>query len=94
MRFEEEGDLEFQLGKMLNQGLNVQDNFNWGILEVVLVSGVNTIQHGLGFVPNGYILIYSEDEITLSAPSLTSWTTEQLLLTSSAASPKARLFVL
>ncbi|MEE8113335.1 MAG: hypothetical protein V3T23_03165 [Nitrososphaerales archaeon] len=88
-----DGDTEFQLAALLNQGLTVQDNFNWGILEVILASGVNTLQHGLGFIPSGYIMIYSEDPITLSAPSLTSWTKEQILLTSSAASPKVRLFV-
>lgn len=94
MNYEIDGDQEFQLDKILNQGLVVEDNFNWAILEVVLASGENTIQHGLGRVPNGYIVIFTEDAVTITGSSLSSWTTEQLLLTSSAASPKVRLFVL
>lgn len=94
MRYEKEGELEFQLDQILNQGLTVEDNFNWAILEVVLVSGENKIQHGLGHIPNGYIVIYKEDNTDINGSSLSSWTTEQLLLTSSAANPKVRLFVL
>ena len=94
MNYEIDGDLEFQLDKILNRGLVVEDNFNWAILEVVLVSGENTIQHGLGRVPNGYIVIYTDSAVTITGSSLSSWTIEQLFLTSSAASPKVRLFVL
>ena len=77
MRYDSEGDQEFQLDKLFNKGLTVQDNFNWGIVEFVAVSGVNTIQHGLGFIPNGYILLASEVELTLSDPDITQWTTEK-----------------
>ncbi len=60
MKYESEGDQELQLSKLLNRGLVVQDNFNWGIVETALVVGENTVQHGLGFVPSGYIVIYQE----------------------------------
>ena len=94
MRYDPEGDQEFQLDKLLNKGLTFQDNLDGALLEVVIVSGENTIQHGLGYIPSGYIIIYSENEATFSGSSLSSWTTEQLFLTSSAASPRVRLFVL
>ena len=94
MRYAQDGDSEFQLDRILNNGITVEDNLDWGILEVVLVIGENTIQHGLGRVPNGYIVIYTDAAVTITGSSISSWTTEQLLLTSSAASPKVRLFVL
>ena len=94
MRYDSEGDKEFQLDKLLNKGLVVEDNFDWAILEVALVSGENTIQHGLDRIPNGYIVIFTEAVVTITGSSISSWTTEQLLLTSSAASPRVRLFVL
>ena len=94
MRYDPEGDQELQLDKLLNKGLTFQDNLDGALLEVVIVSGENTIQHGLGYIPSGYIIIYSEAAVTITGSSITSWTTEQLLLTSSAASPKVRLFVL
>lgn len=68
--FDPAGDLELQLSQMLNKGLLVQDNFNWGIVETALVAGENEIQHGLGFVPNGYIIIYHEDETVTSEDDL------------------------
>ena len=94
MRYEAGGSLEFQLNNILNNGLVVEDNFDWAILEVELVLGENTIQHGMGRVPNGYIVIYTESAVTITGSSIGSWTTEQLLLTSSAESPRVRLFVL
>ena len=94
MRYEAGGSLEFQLNNILNNGLVVEDNFDSAILEVELVLGENTIQHGMGRVPNGYIVIYTDSAVTITGSSIKSWTTEQLLLTSSAASPRVRLFVL
>lgn len=94
MRYEAEGSLEFQLNNILNNGLVVEDNFDWAILEVELASGENTIQHGMGRVPYGYLVIYTESAVTITGSSIGSWTTEQLLLTSNAASPRVRLFVL
>ena len=94
MRYDSEGDQEFQLDKILNKGIVVEDNLDWAILEIALTSGENTIQHGLGRVPYGYIVIYKEDNTDINGSSLSSWTTEQLFLTSSAANPKVRLFVL
>ena len=94
MRYEAGGSLEFQLNNILNNGLVVEDNFDWAILEVELALGENTIQHGMGRVPNGYLVIYTESAVTITGSSIGSWTTEQLLLTSSAESPRVRLFVL
>lgn len=94
MRYEAGGSLEFQLNNILNNGLVVEDNFDWAILEVELALGENTIQHGMGRVPSGYIVIYTDSAVTITGSSIESWTTEQLLLTSSAASPRVRLFVL
>ena len=59
MRFESEGDINFQLDQLLNQGLEFNDNLKGALLEVDLVAGENTIRHGLGFVPIGYIILNS-----------------------------------
>ena len=58
MRFEPGGDLTFQLEKILNEGIEFNDNLRGGLLEADLVVGENTVQHGLGFVPIGYIVLY------------------------------------
>ena len=59
MRFELEGDINFQLDQLLNQGLEFNDNLNGALLEVDLVAGEKTVRHGLGFVPIGYIILNS-----------------------------------
>ena len=94
MRFDPEGDVNFQLDKILNQGIELQDNVRGALLEVAVVSGENTIQHGLGFIPMGYIVLYTENEVTIFGSRISSWTTEKLFLSSSAASPTVRLLVL
>jgi len=93
-RFEPEGEVEFQLDLILNEGIELQDNLRGALLEVSVVAGENTVQHGLGFVPLGYIVLYSEDPAIFSGSRIEDWTTEQIFLNSSATSPKVRLFVL
>ena len=56
--FYPDGDLNFQLAQLLNEGLELGDNFRGATLEEDLVVGDNTIQHGLGFVPTGYIVLF------------------------------------
>ena len=108
MRFEPEGDLGFQLDRILNEGLEFNDNFRGGMIETDLVVGENTIQHGLGFVPIGYLTIYPGtvetpvmiDDLggvfsgTFVGVRISEWTTEILFLNASVASQGVRLFVL
>ncbi len=56
--FHPDGDLTFQLAQLLNQGLELGDNFRGATLEEDLVVGENTIQHGLGFIPTGFLVLY------------------------------------
>ncbi len=56
--FHPDGDLTFQLAQLLNEGLELGDNFRGATLEVDLAVGDNEILHGLGFVPTGYIVLF------------------------------------
>jgi len=94
MKYESEGDQEFQLDKILNQGLEFPDNNRGASLEVSLVAGENTILHSLGFVPIGYQVIYSENEAIIYGSRVAEWTKEEIFLVSNVTSPTVRLFVM
>ena len=94
MKFDQEGDVNFQLDKILNEGLELNENFRGALIEVALVFGETTVQHGLGFIPIGYLVIFSEAAVTISGSRVADWTTEKMFLNSSAASPVVRLFVM
>lgn len=94
MRYYPEQETEFQLGQMMNNGLTLQDNIEGALMEIELVEGENTIQHGLGFVPTGYIVLYQEASGNIYGARVAKWTNENLFLTSSVANPRVRLFVL
>ena len=94
MRFEPEGDLGFQLDRLLNEGLEFNDNFRGGMLETDLVVGENTVRHGLGFIPVGYLVIYPGTDGTFVGVRISEWTNETLFLNASVASQGVRLFVL
>jgi len=94
MRFDPEGDVNFQLDRILNQGIQIQDNVRGALLEVNLAAGENTVKHGLGFIPMGYLVLYSEAESTISGARVVDWTTEDMFMNSSVASPRVRLLVL
>jgi hypothetical protein len=94
-RFEQEGDIPFQLNLLLNEGLELQDNFRGALLEIEnVLAAENTVQHGLGFIPTGYIILYSEDPAIFSGARIEDWTIETIFLNSSATSQRVRLFVL
>lgn len=97
MRFQAARDLEnvnFQLLKILNEGLELGDNFRGGLIEATLSVGENTVRHGLGFRPIGYLVLYKDISGEIFGSRVGEWTTEVLFLQSSVGSQKVRLFVL
>ena len=94
MRFKQDGDVPFQLEKILNEGLELVDNFRGALLEATLDEGENEVQHGLGFRPVGFMLLLTSEDGRVRATREVDWTTERLFLVSSVKNQKVRLFVL
>ncbi len=93
-RFNPDGDITFQLDNLLNEGLELNDNFRGALLELDIKEGFNTIQHGLGFIPTGYIVIYKDVEGDIFGTRVGEWTEEVLFLRSSVRNRVVRLCVL
>lgn len=94
MRYIRGASVEFQLDQLLNEGLELGDNVRGGILEIDLVVGENEVQHGLGFVPQGYIVLYSEESDLPYGSRVDEWNSERLFLRSNVTNQRVRLFVL
>lgn len=56
-------------------------------MEVTLASGSNTIKHGLGRVATGYVVLWQDAAVNLTATDLNRklWTSSDLVITSSGA---------
>lgn len=94
MKFVREKDVPYQLGLLLNNGLTFQDNVQGGFVSFTTALGVNTIQHNLGFIPIGWIMIYNEAEVSFYAEAPLTWTKNVMYLNASVASVPVRLFVM
>lgn len=94
MRYVIGGDQDFQLDKLLNNGLTFFDNFRGTFIEETLDLGENTIQHSLGFRPHGYFVIYKELSGEIYGSRIAEWTQEVLFLVSSVGNQTVRLFVM
>lgn len=94
MIFDPTGDQELQLNAILNSGLTFWDNFDSAILEVELRDGRNTIFHGLGRVPSGFLVLYTEDNISITGDTIANWTGELIYIESSGVSSRVRLLIL
>ena len=92
-RFNPSGDIGAQLDLLLNEGLELNDNFRGALLEVTLDAGENTVQHGLGFIPTGFIVISKDKEGDIFSSRVNEWTEEALFLQSSVESQAVRLCV-
>ena len=94
MKYDPEGDKDFQLEKILNEGIELGENVRGAMLEVSLVAGENTVSHSLGVTPIGYQILYSENEAIIYGSRVAEWTTENIFLVSNVTSPTVRLFVM
>jgi hypothetical protein len=92
MRFQPEGDTEFQLDRILNNGIEFADNMRGSLIEVTL-SGETRVTHGLGYTPMGFLVIFKDGEGDVWAARPRDWNSQTLYLASSATSLKVRLFV-
>ena len=86
-------DTDAQLQRLLNRGLTFQDNVRCAILEVELDFGHTTIQHGLGFTPLGYIVIWQSGPEAIYGGPVNLWD-EQSMVISSDAAQDARIIVI
>jgi len=94
MRYQPEGDSEYQLNQLLNGGLTFYDNMRGVIVNVDLDEGRNKILHGLGHTPIGYLVLVQQNEGAIYGTETDSWTNEILYLVSSVPSQRVRLFVM
>lgn len=94
MKYVPNQDTEFQLDRLLNEGLELNDNFRGALLEIDLSEGENTVRHGLGFKPYGFILLVKDGPGEVYGTRLSEWTNELLYCGCDATSLKVRLFVL
>lgn len=95
MKFDRDGDIPYQLDLLLNEGLEFHDNFNCACLDTIeLAEGENLIEHNLGFIPVGYIVIYKAVSGEIYGTRELEWDKEKLFLVSSAPNQKVRLLVL
>lgn len=93
MRYFPEGDLDYQLNALLNEGLTLHNNIHKVIVNVDLTEGINTVRHGLGHTPIGYVVLVKQNEGDIYGTETDKWTKEILFLVSSALSQRVRLFV-
>lgn len=94
MRFRPGEDTEFQLERMLNKGLEFQDNMRGSLFEGEFEDGVLEIEHGLDVTPIGFIVIWKDGEGDIWATRLQEWNRTRLFLASNVSNLKVRLFVM
>lgn len=94
MRFDPTGDISFQLSKLLNGELEFGTNIRGSFVEFVTTGDVQEVQHNLGYVPNGFIIIFQNGEGDVWSSDLESWTTSTVLLQSSVPNLTIRAIVL
>ena len=68
MKFTGGLDTDKQLDFLLNGGLSLFDNFSGATIETKVVIGENEVLHGLGRIPNGYLVLYMEKSNPVDAP--------------------------
>ena len=100
MRFRKDGDLLFQLDKILNKGVGLSDNISGGLVTFTTTGDVQEISHSLGYRPIGFLVLLVDDPSNGAGPYSvwsvrnSEWTSEKLYCKSNAANLKVRLFVL
>ena len=94
MRFIKSQDTEHQLDKILNEGIEFGDNMKGALLEHTFSEGENEIQHGLGYVPFGVIVLLKSGPGEIFGTRDTEWTSEIMFLKCDVKNLKARLFVM
>ena len=93
MRYVSGGDTEYQLNLLLNEGLELNDNFRGALLAELLVEGDNEVRHDLGFIPFGAMILLKSGPGEIYGTRLTEWTNEILFLRCDVTKLEVRLFV-
>lgn len=94
MRFYQNQDVEFQLDRILNNGIEFDDNIRGSLVEVHFVDGLLSLKHTLGYTPTGFIVLWKDAESDVWATQLDDWNRETMYLASSVSNLRARLFVM
>lgn len=88
-------ELMTNLKTILNGGILFSDNFDMDMTEFTadaVADAENTIAHGLGKIPSGYI-VYYQDAAGSLYDSGTSWTSTNIYLKSSVADVTYKILV-
>ena len=94
MRFDPAGDIGYQLGLLLDGGIEFGQHIRGGHVEVTLVGAETRVEHNLGYTPSGYILLRKDAEGDVWATRITEWDSVSLYLATSVTSLEVRLYVL
>jgi hypothetical protein len=96
MLYNRDQETNFQLDRILNHGIQFEDNVRGGYVEITLTGEEQQVEHNLGYVPSGYLVILksAEFDIWTTADQLVKWTSTVLSLQSSVTNETARLFVM
>jgi hypothetical protein len=94
MRFQPDKDVNFQLERILNNGIDFQDNIRGALIEVDFEDGEAVVEHSLSYIPIGYIVLWKNGEGDVWATRSPEWNNQRLYLASNAPSLKVRLFVM
>ena len=94
MRFDSDGDLGYQLDKILNEGILLSDNMDGGLIEFTSTGNIQIIEHNLGRVPIGFDVLLIDGDSNVWAVNLASWNNLTLSLNTNVANLTVRLFVM
>lgn len=84
-----------ELSKLLNKGLDFTDNFNGSFVTISdtgAADSENTLAHGLGRVPSGYI-VTKINKASVAYLGSTSWTATNIYLKFNVANCTATVFI-
>jgi hypothetical protein len=94
MKFDPAGDIGYQLGILLDGGIELGQEVRGGFVEVTLDGAETRVEHNLGYTPSGYFVMRKDAEGDVWAVRLTDWDSVSLYLATSATNQGVRLYVL
>lgn len=96
MRVNPGGSFDKQVLEALSNNLSFHDNFKGGFVDITTPNPAGTeltVQHGLGYVPTGFIIVLKEGAGDVYASNVSSWDGEFLYIKSDTADLDIRIFI-
>jgi hypothetical protein len=94
MRFDPAGDIGYQLGILLDGGVEFGQHIRGGHVEVTLDGAETRVEHNLGYTPSGYFLMRKDGQGDVWATRITDWDSVSLYLATDVTNLGVRLYVL